>query len=68
MTASEKLMSRREGHLGRLAALNADLDRLGVQRTFSDAALAAMSTRGLRAAVKLTEEDLLRASKKLAEQ
>jgi hypothetical protein len=60
-------MTRQE-HLERLSALNEALCKRGVEPTFSDAALAAMSNRGLQVATKLTEEDLLRATKTLAEE
>lgn len=52
---------------GELLALNADLARLGVEPLISNEVAAKASKHFLRAAVRLTEEELVRDMKKLRE-
>ena len=60
-------MSRQE-RLAQLANLNEALRRQGVEPLFTDEIVTGLSHRGLKAAVKLAEAELVSASRKLAEQ
>lgn len=58
----------REESLTKLAALNEALRRHNCEPVFTAEVTAAMSHRGLRAAVKLSEEELLRVTATVLEQ
>jgi hypothetical protein len=52
----------------KLGALNANMERNGLKPLFTAEAAAAMSDEGVKKAVKLTEEDLLRSTGRIVEQ
>ena len=61
-------MVSRADQLMKLMTLNAALGRWSVEPLFTDEVAGALSKQGLRHAVKLTEAELVRATRKLAEQ
>ena len=58
----------RDVWLAKLTALNHALRRQGVEPVFTDEVVATLSHRGLKAAVKITEKELVSSTRKLAEQ
>lgn len=58
----------REERLAQLANLNEALRRQGVEPVFAEDIAAGLSHRGLKAAIRLAEAELVSATQKLAEQ
>jgi hypothetical protein len=58
----------RDEQLAKLTALNVALRRHNCEPLFSDEVVAGLTTRGLKAAAKLTEDELMRVTAAVLEQ